>query len=61
MCVMGIFYFLSTKLILNEMNVIINLSALQTKTDNYASSMDPDETSYLDKHCLPFCFYFLFH
>ena len=34
------------------------LSALQTKTDNFANSVDPDETahnepSHQDLHCLP--------
>ena len=36
------------------------LSALQTNTDTFANSVDPDETahhepSHQDLHCLPFC------
>ena len=39
------------------------LSSPQTKTDNFANSVDPDEMasnkpSHLDLHCLPFCFGF---
>ena len=38
-----------------------NLSTLQTNTETYANSADPDETarnepSHQDLHCLPFCF-----
>ena len=39
---------------------VLTLSALQTKIDSFANSVDPDETahnepSHLDLHCLPFC------
>ena len=39
----------------------LTLSTLQTKTDAFANSVDPDETacnepSHQDLHCLPFCF-----
>ena len=40
----------------------LTLSTLQTKTDAFANSVDPDETacnepSHQDLHCLPFCFF----
>ena len=42
-------------------NKSFTLSSLQTITDTYANSVDPDETaryesSHLDLHCLLFCF-----
>ena len=41
---------------------LLTLSFLQTKTDTFANSADPDETAHtelyhLDLHCLPFCFF----
>ena len=38
----------------------LTVSALYTKTDTFANSLDPGETthnmaSYLDLHCLSFC------
>ena len=40
--------------------LILTLETLQTKTDNFANSVAPDETarnepSHLELHCLPFC------
>ena len=41
--------------------MVLTISALQTKTDTCANSVDPDEMapkepSHQDLHCLPFCF-----
>ena len=48
----------------NKVSKYLIHSALQTQTDNFANSKDPDETagnkqSHQDLHCLPFCFCFL--
>ena len=46
----------------NNLSKDFSLSALQTKPDACANSVDPDETasepSHQDLHCLPFCFDF---
>ena len=39
----------------------LTVSVLQTKTDTFANSIDPDQMalsgpSHEDLHCLPFCF-----
>ena len=44
--------------------VPLTLSTLQTRTDTFANSVDPDEMAYnepshLDLHCLPFCSCFI--
>ena len=38
----------------------LTLSVLQTKKDTCANSVDPDEPSHQDLHCLPFCFVFIY-
>ena len=43
----------------------LTLTSLQTCTDTFANSADPDKTaryepSHQDQHCLPFCFFFFF-
>ena len=48
-----------------DLNLLLTLSALQTKTYTFANSVDPDETahkelSHLGLHCLPFCFWFYY-
>ena len=47
-----------------DLSKSITLSALQTKTDTCANSVDPDEMAlnepfHLDLHCLPFWFLIL--
>ena len=34
--------------------ILVTLSALQTKTNSYAYSVDPDQTAHMDLHCLLF-------
>ena len=57
-CLQKLFSLAKWHIIFQVYLLTLTLSALKSKTDTFANSVDPDETAHHDLHCLPFCSWF---